>query len=683
MTKITRLVAQLILTTTMALTTSCSKIKTFERQVYRSVDDTQVVTLTSSDELEFSEGGMNIVCKYSKDGDSMRIILNARGVQQALYYKFVTQGIKAQDGTILYEPEQYQSVMRQINLQRCQAQFFDACVRGNVGALKDLLSKGAEMESKNDKGLTPLMAAVAARRPESVAALLALKANPNSATPAMVTPLMLASGGGSWALGEDPRSRIIQSLIANGANLNAQDANGLTAIMLSVTESNPKATQLLARAGAERSLRSHEGKSVYDYAGSDEYRIALLTEQETKDQIAQATQLAILRKQSRNPSKTVGKFKNYCCFGRPEVTKNELVLTDVGICDKTFQGSETTLFADIKEAPKTAPYTHQLPDWQGFQVSVPISSGATSIVFGDTTERDAFHQALAKALDEWNRKYEPLRNNHVLPMFIDNAIYELERQDKASLEKSKNETRIVGTFKVADGDGSPAFKEFVISDVSVYTEGTYPLGPGKLYFADLKEPPTLGIYHQIAGSWSGFKVDFKGQGIVIFNNSDDRDAFYKSLIRAVSEWKATFQSANLAWLDTPEYADRKIQQAKDELTDTRKLGTQHGSGSAAEKSGDAKQSANPAKAESQYAKLIVGKWGYVKMTNLHFLADGSYFTDGAYGKSPVGHWRIQGKTLFLKFPNQQETREPIISLKEDELVLERKGMPVTCGRFKE
>ena len=396
-------------------------------------------------------------------------------------------------------------------------------------------------------------------------------------------------------------------------------------------------------------------------------------------------------------------------------------------------------------------------------------------------------------------------------MFIDNAIYELERQDKASLEKSKNETRIVGTFKVADGAGSPAFKEFVISDVSVYTEGAYPLGPGKLYFADLKEPPTLGIYHQIAGSWSGFKVDFKGHGIVIFKNSDDRDAFYKSLIRAVSDWKATFQSSNPAWLDTPEYADRKLQEAKDELADTRQLvlmmrqsrvptkilGTfkiinfgfsppqsqtltltdvgyrreppderdvffakypkedpkpepyrdsmiandcyqvkyldhsgvvfldetkrdefhralmgairdwrvkyaplvnstlspaalkemeeklSNEDKSNQIKPGKTSAPAIPAKAESQYAKLIVGKWGYIKETNLHFLADGSYFNDGAYGKSPVGHWRIQGKTLFLKFPNQQETREPIISLKEDELVLERKGRPITCGRFKE
>ena len=831
-----RRIAQLIIIIITVISTSCSRITPFVRQTYRSVDDRQIITLTSSNELEISEGGMNIVCKYSKERDSLRIILNASGVQQALYYQIMSQGIKAQDGTILYVPEQYQTVMKQINLQRCQAQFFDACIRGNVGAFKDLLSKGAKIESKSDIGMTPLMVAVIARRPEVVTALLALKANPNSASPAMVTALMLASGGGSWAVGEDPRLNIIQSLIASGANLNAQDANGLTALMLSVTEVNLKATQLLARSGADRSLRNHEGKSVYDYVAKDQFRseefkIALLTEQETKDQVAQATRLANLRKQSRNPTKTLGTFKNYCCFGRPEVTNKALVLTDVGICDKTFQGSGTTLFAEIKAAPKVEPYTHYLPDWQGFQVSIPISSETTGIVFGDTNERDVFYQALIKSLDEWRHKYEPLWNNQVIPMFTQNAINQLARQDEAWIEKSKKETGIIAAFKVASWDGSPAFKEFIISDVSVYTEGAYPLGPGKLCFADMIEPPTLGAYHQIAGNWQGFQVDFKGHGIVIFNNSNDRDAFYKSLIRAVSDWKATFQPSNLLWLDTPEYADREIQQAKVRLADTRQIvlmmrqsrvatkvlgvfkiinfgfsppqsqmleltdvgyrrtppeqrdvffanypiedpkselyhdrmlaqdcyqvkylehsgvvfqeenkrdqfyralmgaisdwrvkyapivktklsaiairemeeqlanedttklsktsvpnnqiDTHNGPSALEAKRADPKQPAITANAESQYSKLIVGKWGYIKETNLHFLADGSCFADGAYGKSPLGYYRIQGKILFTKYPNEQESGQPIISLNKDELVLERKGQPVICYKFKE
>ena len=77
------------------------------------------------------------------------------------------------------------------------------------------------------------------------------------------TALMLAAHGGHRA--------IVEALIAHGANLNCTAKFGLSALMLSVVAGHAEIARLLARAGADLSLRGvgapgFAGKSARDLA---------------------------------------------------------------------------------------------------------------------------------------------------------------------------------------------------------------------------------------------------------------------------------------------------------------------------------------------------------------------------------------------------------------------------------
>src|SRR5258708_7739984 len=78
--------------------TSC----TFQKQVYRAVDDKQVVTLQTANELEFSAGGTNYLCKYAKENNSLRVTMNMFGTTQVVYFQVVPEGLKDPQGIIFY-----------------------------------------------------------------------------------------------------------------------------------------------------------------------------------------------------------------------------------------------------------------------------------------------------------------------------------------------------------------------------------------------------------------------------------------------------------------------------------------------------------------------------------------------------------------------------------------------------
>lgn len=80
----------------------------FKGQVYRAFDDSKVITLTSADEMELSENGVNLICKYVKqDNNTLRVVANVNGTMQALYFQFNLQGLLASDRTQLLSPEFY------------------------------------------------------------------------------------------------------------------------------------------------------------------------------------------------------------------------------------------------------------------------------------------------------------------------------------------------------------------------------------------------------------------------------------------------------------------------------------------------------------------------------------------------------------------------------------------------
>ena len=78
--------------------------KPFKGEVYESVDGQHRITLTSPDEAEISEGGQNIVCKYTKQDGKLRLVVTALGTTKAEYFQITTDGLQDDVGTIYFTP---------------------------------------------------------------------------------------------------------------------------------------------------------------------------------------------------------------------------------------------------------------------------------------------------------------------------------------------------------------------------------------------------------------------------------------------------------------------------------------------------------------------------------------------------------------------------------------------------
>ena len=89
--------------TALALPTSAET--DLQGAVFRALTDAPRIKVISDDELEFTpeRDGANLVCKYSRDGDSLRVVATVLGSTQAIYFKFAPEGLQSPDGTILYD----------------------------------------------------------------------------------------------------------------------------------------------------------------------------------------------------------------------------------------------------------------------------------------------------------------------------------------------------------------------------------------------------------------------------------------------------------------------------------------------------------------------------------------------------------------------------------------------------
>src|SRR5947207_2156573 len=55
--------------------------------VYKSGDGNTVLTLVSSEECEIQANGTTLLCKYTKQADTLRVVLTALGTSQVLYFR--------------------------------------------------------------------------------------------------------------------------------------------------------------------------------------------------------------------------------------------------------------------------------------------------------------------------------------------------------------------------------------------------------------------------------------------------------------------------------------------------------------------------------------------------------------------------------------------------------------------
>jgi uncharacterized protein len=115
-------------------------------------------------------------------------------------------------------------------------------------------------------GATPLMRAARSTDVGVMRLLLEKGANPNLATKNFTTPLMFAAGlGGGRNRNEDDAVEALTLLLKGGADINAFNANGQTALHVAVERSD-RLVKFLAERGAELDLKDKDGRTPLDVA---------------------------------------------------------------------------------------------------------------------------------------------------------------------------------------------------------------------------------------------------------------------------------------------------------------------------------------------------------------------------------------------------------------------------------
>jgi uncharacterized protein len=163
-----------------------------------------------------------------------------------------------------------------------RTELFYVTVEENFSRMRTLLSQGANPNLADDAGKTPLIAAIKFVDDEkagtAVQILISGGADVNIADQRGMTPLMYAG-----YLFEDKRGTVVSKLLAAHANVNAADADGTTVLMHVIHGATQVAALIrnvsaIVQAGADVNARNSLGQTALSIAQSeeDEKIIALL-----------------------------------------------------------------------------------------------------------------------------------------------------------------------------------------------------------------------------------------------------------------------------------------------------------------------------------------------------------------------------------------------------------------------
>ncbi|KAK3734194.1 hypothetical protein RRG08_037557 [Elysia crispata] len=143
-----------------------------------------------------------------------------------------------------------------------------AAERGFPKCLRFLVESGADITATTQYGHTAMMTAVIGRQVDSVKYLTEHMS---------VSLLNLRNGSGNTALmkaasyGDDRSIKSLQHLIAAGADLDVEDADGNTALMLALQHRSAETVELLLQKGARVNAVSHSGETPLLVALGDDY----------------------------------------------------------------------------------------------------------------------------------------------------------------------------------------------------------------------------------------------------------------------------------------------------------------------------------------------------------------------------------------------------------------------------
>ena len=139
---------------------------------------------------------------------------------------------------------------------RARSALLQAASKGDVAAVEKALYKGVPVESTNDKGETPLCLAVIGGHASTISTLLSHNAHIEARTRKGLTPLLCARKNASTS-----RTNVMRVLLFAGANLDAKDENGDTALHHAVSLSRPDWVQLLLSFTPNLELKNNLGET--------------------------------------------------------------------------------------------------------------------------------------------------------------------------------------------------------------------------------------------------------------------------------------------------------------------------------------------------------------------------------------------------------------------------------------
>ncbi|MFN7921314.1 MAG: ankyrin repeat domain-containing protein [Bryobacteraceae bacterium] len=143
-----------------------------------------------------------------------------------------------------------------------------ATVRGDLALAKQALDAGAVVDATDSSGWTALMYAAASYGNRKILEeLLRRRANPEQVSPFGDTVLMAASLRGSF----DP------ALARLGNNINAQNRDGVSALMLIASRGRYEEIEAALNAGADPNLRDKQGHTALNYLEARNCRRSLVS----------------------------------------------------------------------------------------------------------------------------------------------------------------------------------------------------------------------------------------------------------------------------------------------------------------------------------------------------------------------------------------------------------------------
>jgi ankyrin repeat protein len=146
-------------------------------------------------------------------------------------------------------------------LRKVNAILLKAAETGNIATVRNSLRDGADANTTNKDGNTPLMWAAEKGHIEIVKLLIEAKADVNAKEKDGWTALIEASAGGHL--------KIAAMLIEFGAEINAAKANGETALMLAANNGHEEFVKMLLSKGAAVNAKREDGNTALMRASSN------------------------------------------------------------------------------------------------------------------------------------------------------------------------------------------------------------------------------------------------------------------------------------------------------------------------------------------------------------------------------------------------------------------------------